>query len=68
MTALMLACGSGKLDIVMRLLDFKAVPGRKDNDGLTSYNYALQSGHMNIADTIRSYDPSSAIHYIYSPN
>ena len=54
-TALIDASTNGFFEIVQMLLDSGADPNIKNNNGITSYRYALHRGHTDIARLIREH-------------
>ena len=50
-----LAAYYGITPIVQLLLEFRADPRIRDNDGKTSYDYALERGHLETVDLIFNY-------------
>ena len=54
-TALMYAAAEGQLEVVKLLLTNKADPGLKYIDGSMAVTFALNNGHKEVADFIRSF-------------
>ncbi len=51
MTSLMRVCSEGSYEDVKALLDMGADPGIRDKNGKTAYFYAVENGHIMIADS-----------------